>query len=214
MWDRLVVNCSASDGRGAEGGEALAHDITVASGRVREKADEAEGTAPSPGPQWHVLWTHSNCEQLVYEHLAAKGFRLFLPKLEAWIRRGAVRYRARVPMFPGYLFLHHTIDKASYRAVCQATGLVRVLGERWDRLAVVPDAEIEAIQRVLRARLAVLPHPYLRQGQRVRITAGPLVDVEGILVRSKPNRGLLVVSIDMLQRSVAVEVDCTLVEAA
>jgi transcription antitermination factor NusG len=117
-------------------------------------------------------------------------------------------------MFPGYLFLHHAIDKASYLAVCQATGLVRVLGERWDQLAVVPDGEIEAIQRVLRARLAVLPHPYLRHGQRVRITAGPLVDVEGILVRSKPNRGLLVVSIDMLQRSVAVEVDCTLVEAA
>jgi transcription termination/antitermination protein NusG len=117
-------------------------------------------------------------------------------------------------MFPGYLFLHHAFDKASYLTICQVTGIVRVLGDRWDRLAVVPTPEIEAIQNVRRARLRVLPHPYLRQGQRVRMTAGPLMHLEGILVRSKPNRGLLVISIDMLERSIAVEVDCTLVEAA
>lgn len=59
-----------------------------------------------------------------------------------------------------------------------------------------------------------LPHPYLREGQRVRITRGPLAGVEGILVHSKPHKGLLVFSIELLQRSVAVEVDCTLVVAA
>jgi len=59
-----------------------------------------------------------------------------------------------------------------------------------------------------------LPHPYLREGQRVRIKSGPLADVEGIFVRANPNKGLLVVSIHMLRRSVAVAVDSTLVEAA
>jgi transcription antitermination factor NusG len=117
-------------------------------------------------------------------------------------------------MFPGYLFLQHAMDKSSYIEVRKARGLVRILGERSDQLAVVPDTEIEAIQRVLRAHLPALPHPYLREGQRVRITRGPLADVEGILVRFKPNKGLLVLSIDLLQRSVAVEVDCTLVVAA
>ena len=92
--------------------------------------------------------------------------------------------------------------------------MVRVLGERWDQLAVVPDVEIEAIQRVLQAQVPALPYPYLREGQRVRISGGPLADVEGILVRSKPNKGLLVISIEMLRRSVAVEVDCTCVMAA
>ena len=117
-------------------------------------------------------------------------------------------------MFPGYLFLHRAMDKASYLDICKARGLVRVLGERWDQLEVVPDAEIKGIQRVQHAGGQVRPHPYLRVGQRVRITHGPLADVEGIFVRAKPNKGLLVVSIGLLQRAVAVEVDCTLVTAA
>ena len=171
-------------------------------------------TVTATNLRWHVLWVRSNCEQLVHDQLGAKGFQLFLPEIEAWSRRGGVRRLSRVPMFPGYLFLHHAMDKPSYIDVCKTTGLVRLLGERWDRLEMVPDGEVEAIQRVLEARLPVLPYPYLREGQRVRITSGPLADVEGILVQSKPNKGLLVVSIEILRRSVAVQVDCTLVEAA
>ena len=176
--------------------------------------DREERDAESAGAAWHVLWTRSNCEHLVYDRLAASGFRVLLPKIDVWSRRGGIRHLSTVPMFPGYLFLHDVMDKDSYIEVRKARGLVDVLGERWDRLAVVPDAEIEAIQKMQSARLRVLPHPYLREGQRVRITRGPLEDVEGILVRIKPNKGLLVVSVDLLRRSVAVEVDCTVVVPA
>jgi transcriptional antiterminator NusG len=173
---------------------------------------------PAPGhvptsPQWNSLWTRSHCERLVHDQLAARGFRLFFPTIEAWSRRGGVRHLISVPMFTGYLFLHHAVDKVSYVEVLRARGLVAILGERWDRLAVVPDAEIEAIRRVLEVRLPILPYPYLRDGQRVRMTDGPLRDVEGILVRSKPRKGLLVLSVELLRRSIAVEVDCTLVAA-
>jgi transcription antitermination factor NusG len=106
------------------------------------------------------------------------------------------------------------MDKVSYVEVRKARGLVGLLGERWDRLAVVPDREIEAIQNVLRSRMSISPYPYLKEGQRVRITRGPFANVEGLLVRVTPNRGLLVISIDLLHRSIAVKVDCTLVEAA
>lgn len=164
--------------------------------------------------RWHVLWTRSNCEQIVHDQLAAHGFTPFLPTIQAWCRRGGVRRVARLPLFSGYLFLHHAIDKASYLEVCKARGLVRVLGERWDQLAVVPDAEIEAIQKITSSGAPVLPHPYLSTGQRVRVTRGPLADVEGIVVRSNPKRGLLVVSVELLQRSVAVHLDCTVLEAA
>lgn len=163
---------------------------------------------------WYVLWTCSHSEQLVYDQLAPKGFHLFLPKIDIWSRRGGLRHLIRAPMFPGYLFLRHAMDKASYIEVRKARGLVRILGERSDRLAVVPDAEIEAIQRVLDARVPAMPHPYLREGQQVRITRGPLAGVEGILVQIKSNKGILVLSIELLQRSVAVAVDCTLVAAA
>ena len=59
-----------------------------------------------------------------------------------------------------------------------------------------------------------MPYPYLHHGERVRIVGGPLADVEGILIRAKPNKGLIVLRVALLQRSVAVEVDCTLVTPA
>jgi len=62
--------------------------------------------------------------------------------------------------------------------------------------------------------MPVMPHPYLREGQRVRITQGSLRGVEGILIQSKPAKGLLILSVDLLQRSIAVEIDCSVVTAA
>ena len=166
------------------------------------------------GEKWHALWTRSNCEQLVHDTLQAKGFDVFLPKVRLWSRRAGQRWLVPAPMFRGYLFLRRAMDKQSYIAISQATGLVAILGERWDRLAVVPDPDIAAIQQALRINLPVLPHPFLAAGERVRVTRGPLIDVEGFLVDANRARGLLVISIDMLHRSVAVEIDCTLVEAA
>ena len=169
---------------------------------------------PQPDVYWYALYTRSHSEQLVYDQLTVKGFAAFLPRMEVWSRRGGVRHRIAVPMFPGYLFLHHGMDKVSFIEICKARGLVRILGERWDRLSIVPEPEIEAIKRVLGAQLPILPHPYLREGQRVRITTGPLAGVEGILVQMMPTKGLLVLSIDLLRRSIAVEIDATMVGAA
>ena len=163
---------------------------------------------------WYALYTRSHCEQLVYEQLATKGFHLFLPKIQVWSQRAGVRHRIEVPMFPGYLFLQSLVDSATYLEVRQARGLVRILGQGWDRLAVVPEEEIHAIGAVLRSRLPIQPHPYLREGQRVRVRRGLLSGVEGILVGGKANKGRLVLSVELLQQSVAVEVDCTDVEKA
>lgn len=165
--------------------------------------------APSAAGQWHALWTQSHCEQLVCDQLAQKEFQPFLPLVHVWSRRGGVRRLIQVPMFPGYVFLRHAMDKRAYVSVRQTRGLVRVLGERWDRLAVIPHEEIEAIARVATLQQPVFPHPYLQQGQRVRLTRGPLAGVEGILVETRPSKGLLVVSVHLLQRSIAVTVDCT-----
>jgi len=175
---------------------------------------ETEESTVGAMPRWRVLWTHSNCEQLVRDQLAAQGLDLFLPTVEAWCRRGGVRRLSRVPLFPGYLFLRHAMDKATYLQVYKARGLVRMLGMRWDRLDAVPDREIEAVRRAVQCGLPVLPHPYLREGQRVRITRGPMADVEGIVVRVNPKKGLLVLSVNLLRRSIAVELDCTALEAA
>lgn len=172
----------------------------------------ATNLVPHAAARWHVLWTRSHCEQLVHDQLAEKRFDLFLPKFDAWSRRSGSRSVAGTPLFPGYLFLRHALDKESYLAVRKARGLVAILGDGWDRPASLPDSEINAIRRMVASKLPALAHPYLTVGRHVRITRGSLVGLEGILVQLKPRHGLLVLSLHLLRRSVAVEVDCTAVE--
>ena len=170
--------------------------------------------APAGSESWYALWTHSHCEHLVHEQLVQKGFHAVLPTVDVWSRRRGMRRLVAVPMFPSYLFLRGSIDKSSYIEIKKARGLVCMLGERWDSLTTIPDEEMQAIERVSAAHQPVLPYPYLKEGQRARITSGPLSGVEGILVESRPDQGLLVLSLHLLHRSVAVVVDgCDVVPA-
>jgi transcriptional antiterminator NusG len=150
----------------------------------------------------------------VYRQLAGRGFHPFLPKVDVWSVRAGRRCLLRTPMFPGYLFLNDTLDKTGYIEVHKARGLVRMLGDRWDRPALVPDAEMDPVRRLDASLVPSFAHPYLREGRRARIVGGPLAGAEGILVRSLPKKGVLVISVHLLQRSVAVEVDGTLVVPA
>jgi transcription antitermination factor NusG len=110
-------------------------------------------------------------------------------------------------MFPGYLFVRTAIDKQRYVEILRARGLVRLLGDAWDRLAPVAGDEIEAIQRVVAANVPATHHPHLTRGDRVIVVAGPLAGVEGIFVQDQPHKGRLVLSVALLGRSVAVEID-------
>jgi transcription termination/antitermination protein NusG len=188
-------------GAAGEGGEAL---LQCEQNR-RDTCDHiGTGTVSAP---WVVLWTQSHCERSVRDQLAATGYEVFLPTIRAWSRQRGPQRVIAVPMFPGYLFLQHALDKRSYVDVIKTRGLVRILGEAWDRPATVPGSEIDAIRRIAESDVPVFPHPYLRAGQRVVIRKGPLKDLEGVLVQSKPAKGLVVVSVELLRRSVAVEVD-------
>lgn len=181
---------------------------------IVERLARTERGGAFAGPKWYAIWTRSHSERLVADQLAAKGLEVFLPTMPVWSRRGGVRHVIHVPMFPGYVFLHGQVDKRMYIDVIKARGVVRVLGERWDALSPIGEGEIEALQQVIESGLPVAPHSYLREGQQVRITAGPLKGVEGLLVENRAQKGILVLSIDLLQRSLAVQIDCTWVAAA
>lgn len=101
------------------------------------------------------------------------------------------------------------MDKGAYLRIQKVRGIVRVLGERWDRLAEIPQQEIDSARQVAEAHSHVLPYAYLQEGQRVRITRGPLEGLEGILTETRSRTGLLVISVHLLRRSVAVVIDCT-----
>ena len=163
---------------------------------------------------WYALWTHSHCEHLVRDQLAAKGFETFFPKIATWSRRAGIRHRIQTPMFSGYLFVRDQLTDRRYTELLGARGLVCVLSNGDGRLAAVPDTEIDAIRALVHSNYQAVPHPYLHAGQRVRITDGPLADVEGILIDRHAGKGLLVVSIHLFQRSIAVEVDCASAVAA
>lgn len=118
----------------------------------------------------------------------------------------------RTPMFPGYLFVRDNMDRQRYLTALQVRGIVRILEQGWDKLTPVPDDEIDAIQRLAHADVPVLPCAHLRQGDRVRVREGALMGLEGFFVQDKPTKGRLVVSVTMLGRSVAVDVECTSIE--
>ena len=105
------------------------------------------------------------------------------------------------------------MDKASYVEILKARGVVRILDGGWSRLTPIPADEVDAIQRLVASGVPLSPHAYFQQGDRVRVVEGPLVGLEGVFVREQPNKGRLVLSINLLQASVAVEVDAACVEA-
>lgn len=140
--------------------------------------------------------------------LTAKGFEVFLPAYDS-IRRWKDRRKVlSLPLFPCYVFVRGQPER---RLQVVSTPGVHMLLTRGEQIAVVPEAEIGAIRRAVEGSFRVEPHPFLKVGERVRVTRGSLAGVEGILVRKK-NLYRLVLSVDMLAQSVGVEVDASDVE--
>ena len=192
-----------------EGGGASPLLATVDKRAAGESVDAVE-----PRPRWYALWTHSHCEQLVRGQLDGRGFEVFLPTIGVWSWRAGTKHRIRRPLFPGYLFVRDELSGTRYVELLKARGLVGVLGGQDGAPGEIPEGEIDAIRMLVNSELPASPYPYLHTGQRVRINDGPLTGVEGILVDRRAGKGLLVLSVHLFRRSVAVEVDCTSAVAA
>jgi transcription antitermination factor NusG len=162
--------------------------------------------------KWYAVWTKSNCERLVAEQLSAKGFAAFLPEMPTRSRRNGKSHFVQTPMFPGYLFLRHAMEKTSYVEILKARGIVRILEGGWNRLTPIAEEEVGAIQQLVASGVPIFPHVYFHEGDRVKVVEGPLAGVEGIFLRDKSHKGRLVVAVNLLQTAVAVEVDSAYVE--
>jgi transcriptional antiterminator NusG len=157
---------------------------------------------------WYAIWTKSHCERLVLAQLLAKGFMAFLPEVGLWSKRLGKLHVVPTPMFPGYLFVRDQMDKYAYIEMLKVRGLVRILEDGWTRLTPVPAHEVESVERVMEAKVPVFRHA-LHEGDRVRVKDGPLTGVEGVFIQDKPGTGRLIVSVGLLGRGIAVEVDGT-----
>jgi transcription antitermination factor NusG len=157
---------------------------------------------------WWALYTRHQHEKTVCDMLAAKSFEVFLPLYES-VRRWKDRKKTiSLPLFPCYVFVRGGLDR---RLQVVTTPGIHMILYRGDRVATIPQQEIDAIQRALEGSYRVEPHPFLKCGMRVRVVRGALEGVEGILVRKK-NMCRLILSVDMLAQSVAVEVHASDVE--
>jgi transcription antitermination factor NusG len=154
-------------------------------------------------PRWYAAYTCANHEKSVRDQLGQRSVESFLPVYETARRWKDRRVRLELPLFPGYIFVHLALrDRLR---VLQTPSVVRLVGFG-DRPAALPDQEIEALRQGLMCEMRMEPYPYLKVGHRVRVRNGPLQGMEGILVRKK-NGSRFVISLDLILRSVAVEID-------
>jgi len=153
--------------------------------------------------QWYAVQTSSRHEKSVHSRLSEQGIDSFLPLYEARHRWKDRTVNVQLPLFPGYIFLH--MDLANRLSVLQTSGVVRFVGFGTTATP-LPTDEVISLRNGLATWLQPEPHPYLKLGQRARVKSGPLKGIEGILLRKK-NKDRFVISLDLIMRSVAVEVD-------
>lgn len=159
-------------------------------------------------PRWYAVYTAARHEKCVAQQFGLRGIEHFLAVYES-VRRWKDRsVRVQSPLFAGYVFVHMPLCERL--CVLQVPGVVRLVGFN-GMPAALDSEEVKSFQRAVVHGLNLAPYPYLGAGRRVQITGGPLAGREGILVRRKgPAR--VVVSIDLIQRSVLVDVDADMLE--
>jgi transcription termination/antitermination protein NusG len=152
---------------------------------------------------WFALQTRSRHEKIVRDQLDMRNIEHFLPtmrRLSQWTDR---KKQIEVPLFAGYCFAR--FSSSDRLPVLQSQGVVRVVGSG-GRAEPIPDEEIESLRRLINNASDYVCHPYLREGMLVEVINGPLQGVKGRLIR-EARHSRLVLSITLIQRAVAIEID-------
>jgi transcription antitermination factor NusG len=156
---------------------------------------------------WFALQVRSQREGSVADHLDGKGYELFLPLYKCRKRWSDRVKEVEAPLFPGYLFCR--FDPYDRLPVLKTPWVLQIVGFN-NAPAPVDEEEISAVRTLVSSGVPTQPWPFVEIGDRVRIEGGPFHGVVGILSQFKDHRRL-VVSITLLQRSVAVEIDSAMV---
>jgi transcription antitermination factor NusG len=160
---------------------------------------------------WYGLHTQSRHEKIVAQRLQERGVTTFLP-LVTEVRRWSDRKKSvELPLFSCYVFAKFVPNRSERLRVLRVDGVFGLVGARGEG-APIPDEQINAVRSLIDGQLPWSSHPFLKIGQRVRILSGALNGVEGVLVQRDGDR-TLVISVDAIQRSLAVRVEGYEVEA-
>jgi transcription termination/antitermination protein NusG len=162
--------------------------------------------------RWYGLQTRPRHEKIVAHRLKGRGVTTFLPLLSEIHRWSDRKKTVQLPLFSCYVFAKFAPDRSERLRVLRVEGVFGLVGSRGEGTA-IPDEQIDAVRSLVETRLRWSSHPFLKIGQRVRIRSGALNGLEGILVSRNGDR-TLVISIDAIQRSLAVRVEGYVVEPA
>jgi transcription antitermination factor NusG len=165
---------------------------------------EGEDGAASNALYWFGIRVRSRSEVRSYDELMLRGFQAFLP-LRTVKRRWSDRTKIQpAPVFPGYVFCR--FDLTERIRILSVPGVAQILGAGSNPIP-IGEREIESVRAMVNSKIALVPWPYLQAGQYVRIDGGPLAGVEGRVVRADDGHPRVVVSVSLLQRAVAAEID-------
>ena len=163
-------------------------------------SDSVPGTILPPKVRWYAAYIVTRHEKVVAQQLQRRGLESFLPLYRATRRWKNRRAHVELPLFPGYLFVR--INIAERVRALEVPGVVHIVSVRGEPVE-VPDGEVESLRTAMRIRSSE-PCSYLSSGKRIRIKAGPLQGLEGVVVRQN-SQARIIVSVDFIQRSTAIE---------
>jgi len=160
--------------------------------------------------KWYAVHTRSRFEQKVHDGIFGKSIEVFLPKMQVMSRRKDRRKKILVPLFPGYVFVHTALDPEESLNILKTVGVVRMVGVKGMPVP-ANEEEINALMILNGTDRTVQNRNYMKTGDRIRVMEGPLKGLTGFYLRHKGHGNIVVVSIELLNRSLEVDVeDCTL----
>lgn len=156
--------------------------------------------------KWYALHTRSRFEQKVYDGLCGKSMEAFLPRIQVMSRRKDRRKKILVPLLPGYVFVRSLLLPEAYHQIIQTVGVVRMISFKGQPVP-ADDREISSLMVLDGTDRTVQNRAYMQKGERVMIMEGPLMGLTGFYLRHKGKTDKVVVSVELLQRSLEIEIE-------
>lgn len=166
---------------------------------------------PSESENWYALHTRPRHEKTVIQRLTDRGVETFLPIVTEVHRWSDRKKKVEMPLFSCYVFAKFIPNRTDRLRVLRVDGVLGLVGSQSEGTP-IPEDQIDAVRALIEGSVSWSPYPFLKIGQRVRIRSGALDGMEGILVSRNGNH-TLVISVDAIQRSLAVRVEGYQVEA-
>lgn len=156
--------------------------------------------------KWYAVHTRSRFEQKVHDGIFGKSIEVFLPKIQVMSRRKDRRKKILVPLIPGYVFVRTGLDPEEYLSILKTAGVVQLVGFKGKPVP-ANEEEIKSLMILNGTDRTVQNRDYMQAGDRIRVMEGPLKGLTGFYLGHKGHGDKVVVSIELLNRSLEVDIE-------